>query len=225
MTTRPSIAFARFSVPAKGSAFVLSAEDGGLGDAGKACDPAGVLERAFPAVDFNAKFASIAEVLAPEGTQLDRLLALGVGKTSALDEYAWLKLGGTVAAALRKATDVTVVLDLPGHSLGAREAASLATGILLRSYAFDKYKTKKDNGDENAKKADARKPAKVTIFTADPAGPRKPSPTSLRWSTACSWRAIWSTSRPMRLARWSLQRAPRSWSRSACRWKSWPRRR
>jgi len=173
MTTRPSIAFARFSVPAKGSAFVLSAEDGGLGDAGKACDPAGVLERAFPAVDFNAKFASIAEVLAPEGTQLDRLLALGVGKTSALDEYAWLKLGGTVAAALRKATDVTVVLDLPGHSLGAREAASLATGILLRSYAFDKYKTKKDNGDETAKKADARKPAKVTIFTADPAGAKK----------------------------------------------------
>ena len=130
MTTRPSIAFARFSVPGKGSVFVLSAEDGGLGDAGKACDPAGVLERAFPAVDFNAKFASVAEVLAPEGTQLDRLLALGVGKTSALDEYAWLKLGGTIAAALRKATDVTVVLDLPGHSLGAREAASLAAGLL-----------------------------------------------------------------------------------------------
>lgn len=174
MTIRPSIAFAKFSVPEKGSAFVLAAEDGGIGDAGKACDPAGVLERAFPAVDFKAKFASVAELLAPEGTSLDRLLALGVGKTSALDEYAWLKLGGTIAAALRKATDVTVVLDLPGHALGATEAASLAAGILLRSYVFDKYKTRKDNGDDkDGRKAAAGKPPKVTILTADPAGAKK----------------------------------------------------
>ncbi|RWP65545.1 leucyl aminopeptidase [Mesorhizobium sp.] len=171
MTSRPSIAFARFAVPKKGSVFVLAANDGGLGDAAKACDPAKTLERAFPVADFSGKFAGLVEVLAPEGTSLDRLVAVGAGKVSALDDYAWLKLGGTIAASLRKATEVAVMLDLPGADVGGRQAAQLAAGILLRSYAFDKYKTKKDNGDGN--KAEPKKPVKVTIHTADPTAAKK----------------------------------------------------
>ncbi|WP_292333692.1 hypothetical protein, partial [Mesorhizobium sp.] len=37
MTSRPSIAFAKFAAPKKGSVFVLAADGGGLGDAAKAC--------------------------------------------------------------------------------------------------------------------------------------------------------------------------------------------
>ncbi|RWH18620.1 MAG: hypothetical protein EOQ76_27910, partial [Mesorhizobium sp.] len=73
MTSRPSIAFAKFAAPKKGSVFVLAADGGGLGDAAKACDPAGALARAFPVADFSGKFASSVEVLAPEGTSVDRL--------------------------------------------------------------------------------------------------------------------------------------------------------
>ncbi|RWP27370.1 MAG: leucyl aminopeptidase, partial [Mesorhizobium sp.] len=53
--------------------------------------------------------------------------------------------------------------------------AQLAAGILLRSYAFDKYKTKKDNGDgqRDGNKAEPKKPVKVTIHTADPAAAKK----------------------------------------------------
>ncbi|RWP32124.1 leucyl aminopeptidase [Mesorhizobium sp.] len=175
MTSRPSIAFARFAVPKKGSVFMLAANDGGLGDAAKACDPAKTLERAFPVADFSGKFAGLVEVLAPEGTSLDRLVAVGAGKVSALDDYAWLKLGGTIAASLRKATEVAVMLDLPGADVGGKQAAQLAAGILLRSYAFDKYKTKKDNGDgqRDGNKAEPKKPVKVTIHTADPAAAKK----------------------------------------------------
>jgi leucyl aminopeptidase len=176
MNSRPSIAFAKFAAPElagtkKGSVFVLAPDDGGLSDTAKAFDPAKSLDRAFPVADFTGKFASLVEVLAPEGTSLDRLVAVGTGKVSGLDDYAWLKLGGTIAASLRKAAEVAVVLDLPGASVGGRQAASVAAGILLRSYSFDKYKTKKDNGDD--KKSEPKKPVKVTIHTTDPAAAKK----------------------------------------------------
>lgn len=170
MTPRPSIAFAKLSAPKKGSVFVLSAEDGGLGEAARACDPAGALEKAFRVAEFSGKLAGTVEVLAPEGSPLDRLVAVGAGKTSALDNYAWMKLGGAVAASLRKATEITVVLDLPEAKIGEADAANFALGLLLRSYSFDKYKTRKDNGDG---KADPAKPVKVTIQLADPAAARK----------------------------------------------------
>ncbi|MET2827573.1 leucyl aminopeptidase [Mesorhizobium shangrilense] len=170
MNSRPSIAFAKLATPKKGSVFLLSAEGSGLSDAAKGCDPAKTLDRAFPVADFTAKFASVMEVLAPEGTPFDRLVVIGAGKVSALDDYAWLKLGGTVAASLRKAADIAIVLDLADVSVGGQEAANLAAGILLRSYSFDKYKTRKDNGDG---KDDTKKPARITIHTNDPAGAKK----------------------------------------------------
>ena len=170
MTPRPSIAFAKLSAPKKGSVFVLSAEDGGLGETARACDPAGALEKAFRVAEFSGKLAGTVEVLAPEGSPLDRLVAVGAGKTSALDEYAWMKLGGAVAASLPMATEITVVLDLPEAKIGGADAANFALGLLLRSYSFDKYKTRKDNGDG---KADPAKPVKVTIQLADPAAARK----------------------------------------------------
>ena len=168
MNSTPSIAFAKFAQPKKGSVFVLAADDGALGDAATACDPAGALKRAFPVVDFSGKFGGTVEVLAPEGTSLDRVVALGVGKVSALDDNAWLKLGGVIAASLRKATEVAVVLEVPGADAGGRQAANVAAGILLRCYAFDKYKTRKDKDDTQPKK-----PVKVTIHCADPAGAKK----------------------------------------------------
>lgn len=170
MNSRPSIAFAKFAAPKKGSVFVLAADDGGLGEPAKACDPAKTLDRAFPVADFTGKFASLVEVLAPEGTALDRLVAIGAGKVSGLDDYAWLKLGGTIAASLRKAAEVAVVLDVPGATIAGSQAASVAAGILLRAYAFDKYKTKKDKDDG---KNEPKKPVKVTIHTADPAAAKK----------------------------------------------------
>ena len=170
MTPKPSISFARHAAPKKGSVVLLSAEGGGLSDVAKACDPAKTLERAFAIADFSGKFAASVEVIAPEGSTLDRLVAIGAGKTANLKEYDWLKLGGSIAALFRKTTDVTVVLDLPEMSIGAADAANVAAGILLRAYNFDKYKTKKDDADN--KPAD-QKPSKFNIHCADPAAAKK----------------------------------------------------
>jgi leucyl aminopeptidase len=169
MSTLPSISFARFAAPRKGTVFVLYAEEAGLTGPAKECDPAGVLDRAALVADFSGKVGSSVEVLVPEGTQADRLVAVGIGKASALDEHAWLKVGGAVAASLRKAGEATVILDVAGATAGPRETAAVAAGILLRSYSFDKYKTGAANGEEKR----ARKPARITIMTADPAGAKK----------------------------------------------------
>src|SRR5262249_38707682 len=106
MTSRPQISFARHAASKKGCAVLLSAEGGGLGEAAKAYDPGNVLERTFAVAEFSGKAGSSVEVIAPQGSSLDRLVVLGVGKTSALKEYDWLKLGGQVAAQFRKSAEV-----------------------------------------------------------------------------------------------------------------------
>jgi leucyl aminopeptidase len=169
MSPRSTIAFAKFAPPQKGLAVVLAAEGGGLSENARACDPAGVLERAFSITAFGGKMAAACEMVAPEGSQLDRLVAVGAGKPGELDDYGWMRLGGAVAAQFRRATDVVVVADLPDLAATAETAASLAVGILLRQYVFDAYKTRKDEADGATPKA----PAKVTIQCANPTAARR----------------------------------------------------
>ncbi len=170
MTPQPSITFAKIASPKKGSAVVLVAEKGAISDAAKACDPSGTLERAFSITGFSSKLASLVEVIAPEGTGLNRLVGVGVGKADAVSEYDWHRLGGVIAAHFRKADDVGIILDLPDGAVSGEDAARLAAGIRLRSYTFDKYKTKKDESDGNPT---PRNPSKFTIHCANPAAARK----------------------------------------------------
>lgn len=169
MTERPTVSFTKFAAPKKGSVIVLMPEGAQPSEAAMACDPAGVLPRVFTAAEFKGKFASTVEALAPQGTEYDRLTAIGLGKVDELDEYAWVKVGGVALAAAKSATDVTVVAEADGVTAGAREAASIALGIMLRSYKFDKYKTKKEeNGEPSTDKT-----VNVTIQCADPNAAKK----------------------------------------------------
>ena len=69
----------------------------------------------------------------------------------------WLKLGGTIPAAVGGEGEVTIVLERPdGAPVTPEEAADVALGIDLRSYTFDKYKTKKKKDDEAPQAAPLR---------------------------------------------------------------------
>lgn len=174
MTTKPSISFAKYAAPKKGTVVLLSAEGGGLGAAAGQSDPGGALERAFAVSEFSGKSGAVVDVIAPAGAVVDRLVVVGVGKLANLKENDWLKLGGSIAGQIRKATDITIMLDLPETKVGGQEAAAVALGILLRSYGFDKYKTRKDEADGKASdSAPARKPAKFAIQCADPTAAKK----------------------------------------------------
>jgi leucyl aminopeptidase len=49
------------------------------------------------------------------------------------------------------ASRVTIIADLPGHRLKPEGVADLALGVRLRAYSFDRYKTKRKEGEERAK--------------------------------------------------------------------------
>lgn len=173
MTSTPSISFAKFAAPSKGSAIVLVTEGGAMGDAAAALGGADGFSRAFAAADFSGRSGRSVEILAPEGSALDRVAALGVGNPGEMDDYGWLKLGGSAGAALRKSAEVALIAELADRALEPGEVARLAAGLLLRSYKFDKYKSRNDNDDADEKKPAADKAAKVTIHCADPAAAKK----------------------------------------------------
>jgi len=170
MSNRPSISFSKIATPTKGAVIVLSADGLEMGEAARACDPDGVLPRAAKVNEFKGALASSLDVVAPSGKSYDRLVAIGAGKPGELKEDSWLRIGGATYAAARKGDTASVVLDLPETEISAADAAHVALGILLRSYSFDKYKTKKKDGEDGKK---ASKPARFSILCADPAGAKR----------------------------------------------------
>ena len=100
---------------------------------------------------------------------------MGIGDPAKLAKQDWLKLGGAISSSVGGVGDVTVVLERPdGERVSSPEAADVALGIVLRSYSFDKYKTRKKD-DEGTPKA-----RRFVIATANPAGAEK------AWATASS---------------------------------------
>jgi leucyl aminopeptidase len=159
MTQPLEISFARSARPSAGLAVLLSA-DGRRGEASAQVDPAGVIDRAAKVSGFGGKPLSTLDILAPEASAADRIVVVGLGKAAEWKDLQWLKLGGVIAGALKKAAKVTVWLDAPGVEASASDVADVALGMLMRAYAFDRYKTKKDD------EADADRAVKVTIVTA-----------------------------------------------------------
>ena len=93
---------------------------------------------------------------------------VGAGKLSALKDNDFLKFGGVVAGKLRAGSDaVTIIAELPDGAMKPGQAAAIAAGVRLRAYKFDRYKTKKKDGEDAALRAD------VSIAVGDVGAARK----------------------------------------------------
>jgi Leucyl aminopeptidase len=172
MASKFDISFAK-SAPLSGTVAILLQTSDGEPPAGAAdADPSGVYERAAKVGRFKAKAMSMLDIVAPHGSEADRLVVVGLGKAEALKPHDWLRAGGVAAAAVKGADKVVVFVDAPGAGASARSVADFALGMLLRAYKFDAYKTTKKNGDEDDTPA-KEKTVKVTIVTADVAAARK----------------------------------------------------
>ncbi|HEX2255079.1 MAG TPA: leucyl aminopeptidase, partial [Afifellaceae bacterium] len=174
MAERAEIRFVKLEAPSAGSAAVLVDQSLKLGPVAQALGEAagGRFTRAAAASKFEGKPLKILQLLAPAGIDLDRLVFVGLGDTGKLTQQDWLKLGGTIPAAVAGEAEATIVLERPdGEPVTAEQAAEVALGIRLRSYSFDKYKTKKKNDE-------APKPQRYAIAVADPRAAAKV------WSTA-----------------------------------------
>src|SRR5579872_3415670 len=127
-----------------------------------------MVRRAAETNEFKGKNGAVLDILAPEGLKTKRLIVVGLGKFAELKENDFLKLGGTVAGKLRAGRDtVTIFAESSKGAMTADQAAAIACGVRLRAYKFDRYKTKKKEGEENALRAD------ISIAVADVAAARK----------------------------------------------------
>jgi leucyl aminopeptidase len=154
------IAFANPGDVNTGIVVVAALEGRKLSPSASALDKktSGAITRAMKASRFKGSTQQSLTILAPGGTKLDRILVVGLGKPKDIDATTAQNLGGLVYAALSGvgSSSATASVDaIAGCSLTPADmAAEMAYGAMLRSYRFDKYRTKE--------KADA-KPSLKTL--------------------------------------------------------------
>ncbi|WP_027522594.1 leucyl aminopeptidase [Bradyrhizobium sp. Ec3.3] len=128
-----------------------------------------LVKRAAEAGQFKGKTGAALDILAPEGLNASRLIVIGAGKTSALKLNDFLKFGGVAAGKLKAgASAMTIMAELPDGAMTAEQTVAIGSGLRLRAYKFDRYKTKKKDGEEGgALRAD------VAFAVADLAAAKK----------------------------------------------------
>ncbi len=96
---------------------------------------------------FTGKHGQTLAINLPKDTGFKRAVLLGLGKKDEFDNQQAEKAGGKLVPALKKAgaEHITLLTDEKPEL-----SAHLAYGIALRSYRFDKYKSKKPDEEEEA---------------------------------------------------------------------------
>jgi leucyl aminopeptidase len=162
--------FAPVSASPKG-VLVLFCEEGlKFGSAARrVIEPAGdLVVRAAAADRFKGKNASVLDIVAPAGLPVPRLLVVGVGKARDLKAQDFVKLGGVAMGKIPGAArEAFIIADLPGGAIKPDRIADIALGVQLRAYAFDRYKTKRKEGEDKPTQV------KVTIAVAAVAAVQK----------------------------------------------------
>src|SRR6516225_10303131 len=164
------ISFAEPHQPRSGAVVVGIWEECGLTAAARRLDEttAGAVSRALlVAPRFKGKKDELLPIIGPANLPVSRIVLAGIGKPDQADARLFRQLGGNLVAHLNRAgeSEATFAIDVDdGASIGQPEAAAqLALGARLRSYRFDKYRTKQKP---------EQKPTldRVTVATPDPRG-------------------------------------------------------
>ena len=170
MSDAIKIQFTNFAAPEKGVLFIFADDSLAFGSqTQKLLARAGdLVARAAMSEAFKGKLGSTLEIVQPNGLPATRLVVVGTGKPRDLKARDYLRLGGIAAGRIGATTrDATVFCELPDGTVSAEQAADIGLGLRLRSYAFDRYKTKRKEGDERPPKA------KVELAVADAAAARR----------------------------------------------------
>ena len=166
------ITFAAHSLPSKGALVVGVAQGNKLSPSAAALDKksGGAIKRAIAASRFAGRKGDWLELLAPSKLGNSRILLAGLGEVGKLGPLDLETLGGSAYANLATSgeADVSLIVDeLTGASADASQrAARYAYGALLRSYRFDKYRTK-----EKPEKKPSLKT--LSVLVGNPANARK----------------------------------------------------
>ncbi len=143
-----------------------------LGDSMAALDDqsGGTVKRAATVEDFEGKKGTSLKLVTPSGLEkVNSLTLLGTGDSKSHDKKDWLLLGGKFYSLIGKGDKGHGTLILEPGSDGTPDNGAIvqiALGLILASYKFDKYKTKKTKGS-------AKSLTKITVFCTDPKGCKK----------------------------------------------------
>ncbi len=166
------ITFSSPSLPRAGAIAVAVSEGETLSSTAERLDKAtgGAVRRAMSASRFKGNKDQTLMLLAPSVLRCSRILLFGVGKASEFDVLAAQNAGGRIAAALASSGDKQAALavdPVKGVKLKpVQVAANMAYGALLRSYRFDKYRTKEKADDKPSLRT-------LNVMARDPAAARR----------------------------------------------------
>ena len=154
-----SVSFAFPALPASGALaflFVEGAAPAGL-RAQLDAHTGGALERALRAGHFTGKKGQTCVVLAP-APGLDRVVAVGLGKPDDHTVRGMEEAAGAALALMGRDEAAAIATD----GMPAEHAAAAGLGAMLRTYRFDRYRTKEAADDKPRLRA-------LTVLTDDPA--------------------------------------------------------
>jgi len=153
------ISFASLELPNDGAVAFLVEKDKPL--TGLAADAdalvSGALSKAKDVTRFTGASGQMQDIVAPVGMHVDRVLLVGIGERDELSEADWAEVGAGITSTLASSGSISVSIVADSDGI---DAVSLAEGALLRSYRFDKYRTKEP---------EAKKPtlARATVLTSN----------------------------------------------------------
>jgi len=104
------------------------------------------IQRAIDGGSFKGKKDEVLSISAPHGVDYSHIILIGFGKAADATTQSIEEAGAKVFAAVARGTQETLTVDLPEIPLGVNGLARFVSGIELRSWRFDKYKTK--DGDK-----------------------------------------------------------------------------
>ena len=174
MSNRVSISFAKSPKSKADTVVVFATEKNVLLGAGVALDKksGGLISSALDTRDnFKGKAGEAIAVILPKNTGYKQALVMGLGTASKLDSLTYETIGGKTLASLKgiSAQSTVILFEAPKGGLKDVEAgAAFASGLRLRDYVFDKYKTDKTKSKSgDSKKSNGSKKLKdITIVTS-----------------------------------------------------------
>ncbi len=173
------VAFNKPGLPKSGALVLLIAEEATPSGLWQQADEAtgGAIGRALAAAEFKGAKGKTCTILAP-GAGLSRVVAVGLGKPVELDQLTLEQAGGHAAALLVRAPEAAIAAD----GLSPEQAAQTALGAVLRTYRFDRYRTKE-------KPEDKPRLARLSVLIGDPA------------RTEAAWQPLLATAAGVSLSR------------------------
>ena len=170
MSDALKLGFTIFEAPKRGVLVLFVDDRLALGQkaAGLAASLADLVQRSVEAEGFKAKLGSTLDIVQPHDLPVARLTLVGVGKFKDLKPQDFIRLGGVaIGKPGANSRETTIFCELPGGAMSAEQVADVALGARLRAYSFERYKTKRKEGENRPHKG------KVFLAVGDAAAARR----------------------------------------------------